>query len=140
MSDTAMHVLALVAVGLFLTLLVRHSAWRRLASVYPLAEEWPDRSYPGTMVTADPMPYRVTVGANSRGITFHGFFQRLTGSAVFVPWAELTFAPRRSQYHGGAITLGFKGAPTIQLVLPESVWANVVSHKPARPHQAVVGV
>ena len=140
MPDTAMHVLALVAVGLFLTLLVRHSTWRHLARVYPLAEEWPDRSYPGTMVTADPMPYRVTVGANSRGITFHGFFQRLTGSAVFVPWTELTFTSRRSPYYGRAIALTFKRAPTIQLVLLESVWANVVSHKPARPHQAAVGV
>ena len=140
MSHTAMHVLALVAVGLFLTLLVRHSAWKRLARVYPLAEEWPDRSYPGTMVTADPIPYRVTVGANSRGITFHGFLQRLTGSAVFVPWTELTFTSRRSQYYGNAVRLTFRAEPTVQLVLPESVWANVVSRKPAHPRQAVVGV
>ena len=140
MSETAMHVLSLVAVGLFLTLLVRHSAWKRLARVYPLAEEWPDRSYPGTMVTADPIPYRVTVGANSRGITFHGLLLRLTGSAVFVPWPELTFTSRRSPYYGGAIKLTFTGAPNIPVVLPEAVWANVVSSRPLSPAKRAVGV
>jgi hypothetical protein len=92
------------------------------------------------MVTADPIPYRVTVGANSRGITFHGFLLRLTGSAVFVPWSELTSTARRSPYYGGAIKLAFTGAPTIPVVLPEAVWANVVSSKPVGPAKKAGGV
>jgi hypothetical protein len=141
MPDSLIPVFVPIALAVALVVLGRRfSSWTRLSQVYPLADEWPDRSYSGTMVAADPFPYRVTVGASSRGVTFHGFFMRLTGSAVFIPWPELTATPDRSLYFGKAINLTFAGAPDVHVVLPEAVWPSLLSCKPLRPSQGKAGV
>ena len=117
----------------------RTSAWAHLAQHYPLGEEWPDRVYRGTMVSADPVLYRVTAGASSRGITFHGFFLRLAGSAVFVPWPEVTEASEPSRYLGSAVRLAFRAAPSLHIALPEAVWLNMAGQRPAA-RQRLLGV
>ena len=117
--------LFIASVLLVLVFLARMSVWVLLARHYPLADEWPDRSCPGTMVAADPLPYRVTVGANSRGITFHGYVLRLVGAAAFVPWSEVTATPEPSQLFRHGIRLRFQKVPSIHVTLPEEVWANL---------------
>jgi hypothetical protein len=120
-----------------LLFLARMSAWALLARHYPLADEWPDLTCPGTMVAADPLPYRVTVGANSRGITFHGYFLRLVRSAVFVPWSEVSATPGPSQLFRHGIRLRFQKVPSLRVTLPEEVWANLAGQRPLSTQPSV---
>ena len=128
-SDPLLFLATLAALALVWR---RFSAWARLAVHYPLALEWPDRTYSFTMVAADALIYRVTIGANAHGLTFHGFVQRLLGTASFVPWSEIVAGESRSWYFGPLVRLRFKKAPSIEVGIPSSVWLNIIAS--ARPH------
>jgi hypothetical protein len=112
----------------------RSSSWARLALHYPLKEEWPDRTYPDTMVAVDGLMYRVSIGANSRGLTFHGFVQRLMDTASFVPWSEVVAREGRSWYFRELVRVHFKKAPGVEVGVPSAVWLNIIAS--ALPHSA----
>jgi hypothetical protein len=132
MPEAVLQGLAFVLLlGFLVVTLVRSREWSRLARIYPLGDERPDRSYYGP---------GITIGANSRGITFHGLLLRLDREPAFVPWSAVTATPFRSLYFLSAIRLTFAGAPSVEVVLPENVWANVISHRPARSGSYLAGV